>query len=90
MSYSRWNDSYWYTFWCVQDSKTENRDTCIFEICGLTYFTAKELRKDLDKCMNIVRKKDPDVVENQIIELKTYIKRFLNNVDGAYPLNSEK
>ena len=73
MSYSRWGNSYWYTFWCTQDSKTENRDTCIFEICGLMYFTSKQLRENLDECINIVKHKDPQANKNQIFELNIYI-----------------
>ena len=53
MSYSRWGQSRWYTFWCVQNEKTENRDTAIFEICSVINFTAKELRHDMDKCVKI-------------------------------------
>lgn len=85
MSYSRWGGSYWYTFWSTQDSKTENRDTCIFEICGVIGFTSKQLSEDLDSCIYIVKKKSPDVNEEQINELKSYIKTFLNDVNIQYP-----
>lgn len=85
MSYSRWINSYWYTFWCTQDKKTENRDTCVFKICGMIGFTAKQLREDLDCCIDIVKKKDPNTNEDHINELKQYIKRFLKEVDVEYP-----
>lgn len=61
MSYSRWGgrgSGNWYTYWMCQDKKTENRDTAIFYICGLVSFTAKELRDDMDKCMNRVHALD--------------------------------
>ncbi len=56
MSYSRWITSDWYTFWCTQDESTENRDTAIFEICTVASFTAEQLRKHLDDCMEHVKK----------------------------------
>lgn len=84
MSYSRWFGSHWYTFWCGQDPATENRDTAMFEICSVTSFTAKELRDDIAGCLKIVNDLDSD---GDLDELLIYIKRFLEDIDGAYPLD---
>ena len=86
MSYSRWGgrgSGHWYTFWSVQNSDTqEGRDTAIFTICGVTDFNAKELREDLDGCMEIVKTKDS---MGNLEELKTYCREFLDDVEEAYP-----
>lgn len=82
MSYSRWITSDWYTFWCTQDESTENRDTAIFEICTVASFTAEQLRKHLDDCMEHVKKVDPN---GDIEELKIYVERFLVDVNKEFP-----
>lgn len=77
MSYSRWSHSRWYTFWHVQDSATENRDTAIFSVCGEESFTAKELREDADACID----KCESCTEEEREELRQYMERFLADVN---------
>ena len=95
MSYSRWGASCWYTFWACQDDATENRDTSIFEICGIASFTAAELRADIEKCLNTacngelghVSTAAPSVpsVPDDREELRGYMSRFLAEVGKTYP-----
>lgn len=88
MSYSRWSSSHWYTFWCVQPGgQQETRNNARFEICSLTNFSAKELRDDMDKCLEKVADLDPD---GCLDELKLYMKRFLADVDERYPTDYRK
>ncbi len=68
MSYSRWSESVWYTYWAGCPKK-ENRNTAVFEICYVCRFTALELRENLDICLDMVREKG-QFNEEQIIELK--------------------
>jgi hypothetical protein len=82
MSYSRWLGSEWYTYWMSQPKETENRDTALFDICTVQCFTAKELRENIDKCLQDVKKICP---EGDLEELKVYMKRFLKDVDEEYP-----
>ena len=85
MSYSRWSNSRWYTFWSVQPPGIkETRDNAIFEICGLTRFSAKELRENLDNCINQVKLADCEATIAEIDELKRYIADFLRDVNAAY------
>jgi len=105
MSYSRWHNSYWYTFWQYQE-EPEDRDTAIFSICCVVSFTAKELRDDIDACIEIVKgmvetklEENPkdmeyefdreDGVEPDYEELKGYMKRFLRDVDEEFPKEKE-
>lgn len=84
MSYSRWGSrgsGYWYTYWLCQPDETENRDTAIFCIFGVVTFTAKQLRENLNDCINKVKKTEDGDAE----ELKIYIKEFLVDVDVEYP-----
>jgi len=52
MAYSRWTDSRFYTYWC--DSDSNKRDDQIFliqEFGGSLSFTYKELKEDMDICI---------------------------------------
>ena len=85
MSYSRWGSrgsGHWYTYWLVRDMETENRDTAFFDICTVACFTAKQLRDNMGRCMDEVRKLD-DV--GDIEELRQYANEFLADVDREYP-----
>jgi hypothetical protein len=86
MSYSRWGNSYWYTFW---DSKTDS-----FEICGVTNIGYFSLKKDIDECIRHLKyrleeidKKNtlirlPTEIEYQ--ELKSYMLQFINDFEEEY------
>ena len=83
MSYSRWSNSDWYTYWMCQPRETENRDSSIFEICGIKSFTAKEIRDDIKSCLLQVENLEHS---NDLIELEGYMLEFLQDVDEEYPL----
>ncbi len=86
MAYSRWGGSCWHTFWCVHPSgEKETSDNALFEICGLCQFTAKELRDDIETCLNTVRDIASYADNEKIDELRTYIAEFLEDVKIAYP-----
>lgn len=92
MAYSRWYNSEWYTYWEVWFPKEPpmDRDTAKFAIMhsgnefGITtlYFTAKQLRENLNTCIEKVKEKVP---EGDIEELKVYVHRFLKDVDSEFP-----
>jgi hypothetical protein len=82
MSYSRWSNSYWYTYWRVAgEGVVENRNNAVLDICSVISFTAKQLRENLDQCMKEVQELSPD---GDIYELRLYVNRFLNDVDKQY------
>jgi hypothetical protein len=87
MSYSRWSNSYWYTFWQTQDEATENYDSAVFCICRFEEditFKAKTLREQLDRCVDTVRLKDRYASEEELEELASYMTNFLEDVDEVY------
>lgn len=87
MSYSRWSNSYWYTFWAVSDDTTKEGQ--IFDICTIASFTYKELTENMDKCIERVREEVEDDMEESLIEeLKGYMKQFIKDVDEDF--NSRK
>lgn len=57
MSYSRWSNSIWYTFWSDNSPNHIFKKDQIFEICDLDgiYFTYEELKEDIDGCLQKVK-----------------------------------
>jgi spore maturation protein CgeB len=86
MSYSRWSHSNWYTFWCISPypEEEQTKENAIFEICGITSFSAKELRENLEECLKQVKEICTNADETDINELKVYIKKFLSDVDARF------
>lgn len=79
MSYSRWSNSRWYTYWLAD---TTGRDDSYFVVMGDAGFYAKELRADMDACLQSIENATPEELE----ELRGYMKRFLEDVDREFPL----
>jgi len=55
MSYSRWSNSRWYTFWCAwseNDLKTKGK--CIFSVDCRFHFTYDQLKASIDDCIKQV------------------------------------
>ena len=91
MSYSRWSNSFQYTFWCAPlNKKEENRYNAIFEICDVTSFTAQQLRTDIEECLEKIRCKleghDYEEYKELLNELQEYMNEFLQDVDKEYPV----
>lgn len=104
MSYSRWGESYWYTYWCVADADIpETRATAIFEICMVTRFRASEIRKDISACVakaalickNAAKSTSdgpPYTVpsESDLLDLTRCMEAFLRDVDAKYPISHKR
>jgi len=101
MSYSRWGSSRWYTYWtvyCRECNKCECniRDHQSFEIDCCLDFTYRELKDDIDACIEKVKmfKVDRDIFafnyecisEADILELKSYMLRFIEDVEDSEEL----
>lgn len=88
MSYSRWGSrgsGHWYTYWHTHpQNEIETRDSAIFDICAVMQFSAKELRENIDKCIEKVSTLDKMATEEKLEELKIYIREFLIDVDKEY------
>lgn len=88
MAYSRWGESYFYTFWGGQ-AEQQTRDTAVFEVCPITSFTAKQLRDDMEACIAEVKKRCRSIAtppnEFDIIELRACMMEFLDDVERHYP-----
>jgi hypothetical protein len=80
MAYSRWSDSFWYTYW----TGPIDRNEATFEICGSISFTAAQIRENIDGCLAEVTKLDFDhrkPLTSEMAELRGYMEEFLADVD---------
>ena len=88
MSYSRWGSrgsGHWHTYWHVHPSdEVETIDNALFGVCEVAIFKAKDLRDDIDSCLEVVAKKDECEDKDKLEELKMYMLEFLADVDTAY------
>lgn len=96
MSYSRWSNSRWYTFWHVRDrDQIENGTNAKFTVmdscgdCDEFTFRAAEIRKNVNDCVRRVTDKNPATTD-EAAELSGYMLEFLNDVDHRYPRNGAR
>ena len=91
MSYSRWGESVWYTFWASCSAKHKEEE--LFEVCGEGTASYGEISQDIEAALDSVMKaavlyweKPPEASERE--ELKGYMLKFLDDVDYDYDLKS--
>ena len=86
MSYTRWPDSRWYTYWTGDSIKIQ---TELLEICGVTSFTFTELRtrpqECLEKAVCIVEEiSGTEVDEDDCAELLGVFNQFIKHMKRHY------
>lgn len=86
MSYSRWSqDSIWYTYYAC--SYSIERDEQAFDICGVKCFFYKELKENLEDCLAQAKAECPYATEEDMKDLRGYIKNFMSDVESDITLN---
>jgi len=89
MSYSRFSNSYWYTFWDCSSGNT--KEDQIFCICGFPtiHFSYEDLTDDINSCLDYVKKEYPNATKSQISELQTYMEEFITDVNSNFSGENE-
>ena len=104
MSYSRWRNSYWYTFWSGNLAKTKFKwptkklkRAQVFEICEIRPFfiTYGDLEDEgmgriISKVKKVFRKINPNKppTEEDIRELMNYINTWREDVDRHFKFST--
>ncbi len=87
MSYSRWINSGFYTYWCsskVYDKRGE-LFACHTSLDGQYMFTYTECTKFIENPEELrERITDQDLTDIELHELTLYMKSFINDVDHSY------
>lgn len=96
MSYSRWSNSYWYTFHSAC-SPPLDRNNQIFEVCYITQFTWYELVHKRRECLAIVKEKCKEVyklgwqpTDEEMKELEGYMIEFISDIVIDFIMNEIK
>jgi hypothetical protein len=83
MSYSRWGNSRWYTFWSATDS--DRREDQVFDVDCSFQFKYSELKKDRQACLRKVRAEygelDKWELDEAYAELERYMLEFMKDVE---------
>ena len=86
MSYSRWLNSSFYTYWCSSNAKRKEEEifNCHMDLDAQISITYEECIRIVDSLVLIKGKVNQikDDVEAQ--ELQGYIKEFITDVDSKY------
>ena len=86
MSYSRWINSCFYTYWC--SSKAERKEdelfACHVDLESQTMITYEECKKIEDSLISIKGKINQIEDDEEATELQEYIKQFIKDVDHKY------
>ena len=82
MSYSRWSNSIWYSFWAANDAQTKDE-----QLLSLWYSMDKTIDWTYSEITHITesdiqRRYDCDIEESQ--EAMIYINRFIKDVDRKF------
>jgi len=84
MSYSRWSNSTWYTYW--QTSYTSLKELQVFDVCAIKAFKYKELKDDLEGCLDQIKKLSTSAAniasDKEMEELKGYMLTFISDVEN--------
>ena len=86
MSYSRWIDSTFYTYWCLSDVKNKNDEvfvchTDIYKCYKFKYTECKRLVENITAIKGQINEIEGD---GDATELQSYMKKFVKDVDKEY------
>ncbi len=86
MSYSRWINSKFYTYWCITDAKNKNDEVFIvhYDLAAYCKLTYTECKKITDNKLHLKGKMNFVDDDEEAEELQGYIKRFIKDVDQEY------
>ena len=86
MSYSRWSNSVWYTYYAC--SYSYEMDDQAFDVCAVRCFTYGELKEDwktngpaLLASLSKIKKLCPEATEEELQELRGYMLEFIDDVE---------
>ena len=86
MSYSRWQNSKFYTYWSSLDAQHKGDEvfkcyTSVDRLYEFTYIECTELVENLTRLKGKINEIEGD---DDAIELRGYMREFISSVDGQY------
>ena len=89
MSYSRWSNSTWYSFYnsIPEDSKKEDQVLSLWHVSDNKDFTYNELKSFGQNKLWVLY---PEASNNDILEALSIIERFIHDVDEDFSVDDLK
>ena len=86
MSYSRWINSDFYTFWSGSGAATKEEEQfcCMFSLDSAPHFSYNEVKDMMKNPVSMREKITDDLYPEHIEELLTYMGQFIADVDQHY------
>ena len=86
MSYSRWVNSCFYTYWCSSKAgrKEDELFACHVDLESQVMITYEECKRIENSLMSIKGKINQIKDDEEATELQGYIKEFISDVDHKY------
>jgi len=87
MSYSRWINSDFYTYWCSSKvyDKHDELFACHASLDGQHMFTYTECKEFIEEPFKLVsRIKDVSLTDDDVKEITGYMSEFISDVDISY------
>jgi len=87
MSYLRWINSSFYTYWCSSKvyDKQDELFACHASLDGQHMFTYAECKEFIQEPQKILsRIKDVEITSDELTELTGYMSEFVSDVDLSY------
>ena len=86
MSYSRWSNSSFYTYWCssMAERKEDELFACHVDLETQMMITYEECIRIVDSLILIKGKINQIENDEEATELQRYIKNFIGDVDHKY------
>ena len=90
MSYSRWSNSSFYTYWCssMAERKEDELFACHVDLETQMMITYEECIRIVDSLILIKGKINQIENDEEATELQGYIKNFIGDVDQKYLTDS--
>ena len=99
MSYSRWTNSLWYTYWLAGD--VDSKEDEMFDICTVKILKYSEMKDNIYGAIASVRqaiiddKMDPEykkklLSDEALEELRGYMEQFISDVDEEYKKREQR
>lgn len=86
MSYSKWNNSKFYTYWHSANvyDKGDELFSCHINLKRNYMFTYTECKNMIDNGMAVKGRINEIVGDEDVTELQGYMREFIKEVDGEY------
>jgi len=85
MSYSRWSNSNWYSFWNTSSGETKESQVLSLWYCGSDELRDYQYSELLEITPNLLKSEyDVKIKKSEIFEALGYIHQFIEDVDKEF------